>query len=61
MSVSGRFEDLVPLRPWEMTWNGRTWRDMPGGEEVNLIKGIWQHICPHIVTQFTRGHRCEPK
>ena len=34
MSVSGRFEDLVPLRPWEMTWNGRTWRDMPGGDET---------------------------
>ena len=28
MSVAPRTEDR--MRPWEMSWNGRTWHDMPG-------------------------------
>lgn len=28
MSVSARTEDR--MKPWEMSWNGRTWHEMPG-------------------------------
>lgn len=34
MSAKPRPEDVVEIRPWEITWNGRTWRDMPGGDEM---------------------------
>lgn len=30
MSIEARTEDR--LRPWEMSWNGRTWHDMPGAD-----------------------------
>ena len=30
MSVAPRTEDR--MRPWEMSWNGRTWHDMPGAD-----------------------------
>jgi len=32
MSAIGREEDVV--KPWQMSWRGRTWRDMPGGDET---------------------------
>lgn len=30
------------LRPFEVTWNGKTWRDMPGNCEDNKKLNFWQ-------------------
>lgn len=46
MSAMPRAEDR--LRPWEVSWNGRTWQDMPGADDEIRKMNFYLYRTGHL-------------